>query len=63
MATRLNTFAGRVILIGLVIHAVLLPLLFYGLLHIVKESHEELFINDAEANRMISRARRHPWRI
>jgi signal transduction histidine kinase len=46
MATRLNTFAGRVILIGLVIHAVLLPLLFYGLLHIVKESHEELFVND-----------------
>ena len=29
MAARLNTFAGRVILIGLVIHAVLLPLLFY----------------------------------
>jgi len=46
MATGLNTFAARVILIGLVIHAVLLPLLFYGLLHIVKESHEERFVND-----------------
>ena len=46
MAPGLNTFAARAILIGLAIHAVLLPVLFYGLLHIVKQSHEELFIND-----------------
>ena len=46
MAAGLNTFAGRAILIGLAIHAVLLPLLFYGLLYIVKQSHEEGFVND-----------------
>ncbi|MEA2080088.1 MAG: HAMP domain-containing protein, partial [Pseudomonadota bacterium] len=47
MAAGLNTLAARVILIGLAIHAVLLPLLFYGLLTIVEQSHEELFVNDA----------------
>ena len=46
MATRLNTITARIILIGLAIHAVLLPVLFFGLLHIVEQSHEELFIND-----------------
>jgi signal transduction histidine kinase len=46
MATKLNTLTGRIILIGLAIHAVLLPLLFYGMLYIVEQSHEELFIND-----------------
>jgi len=46
MAARLNTLAARAILIGLAIHAVLLPLLFYGLLYIVKQSHEEGFVND-----------------
>ena len=47
MAAGLNTLAARVILIGLAIHAVLLPLLFYGLLYIVEQSHEERFVNDA----------------
>jgi signal transduction histidine kinase len=46
MAAGLNTLAARVILIGLAIHAVLLPLLFYGLLYIVQQSHEEGFVND-----------------
>ena len=46
MASKLNTLAARIILIGLAIHAVLLPLLFYGLLYIVEQSHEEGFIND-----------------
>jgi signal transduction histidine kinase len=46
MASGLNTFAGRAIFIGLAIHAVLLPMLFFSLLYIVKQSHEELFIND-----------------
>ncbi|NOQ87628.1 MAG: HAMP domain-containing protein [Gammaproteobacteria bacterium] len=46
MATKLNTLTARIILIGLAIHAVLLPLLFYGLLYIVEQSHEERFIND-----------------
>lgn len=46
MATKLNTLTARIIIIGLAIHAVLLPLLFYGLLYIVVQSHEERFIND-----------------
>ena len=46
MASKLNTLTARIILIGLAIHAVLLPLLFYGLLYIVEQSHEERFIND-----------------
>ena len=46
MAKILNSLTARVILIGLAIHAVLLPLLFYGLLNIVKQSHEERFVND-----------------
>ena len=46
MASKLNTLAARIILIGLAIHAVLLPLLFFGLLYIVEQSHEEGFIND-----------------
>ena len=46
MASKLNTLTGRIILIGLAIHAVLLPLLFYGMLYIVEQSHEERFIND-----------------
>jgi len=46
MAGKLKTLAARVILIGLAIHAVLLPILFYGLLYIVKQSHEEGFVND-----------------
>ena len=46
MASKLNTLTARIILIGLAIHAVLLPLLFYGMLYIVEQSHEERFIND-----------------
>ena len=46
MATKLNTLTSRMVLIGLAIHAVLLPILFYGLLYIVEQSHEERFIND-----------------
>ena len=46
MGTKLNSLTARMILIGLAIHAVLLPLLFYGLLYIVEQSHEEQFVND-----------------
>jgi signal transduction histidine kinase len=46
MAKILNSLTARVILIGLAIQAVLLPLLFYGLLYIVEQSHEERFVND-----------------
>jgi signal transduction histidine kinase len=46
MGTKLNSLTARMILIGLAIHAVLLPLLFYGLLYIVEQSQEELFVND-----------------
>jgi signal transduction histidine kinase len=46
MGTKLNSLTARMILIGLAIHAVLLPLLFYVLLYIVEQSHEEQFVND-----------------
>ena len=46
METKLNSLTARMILIGLAIHAVLLPLLFYVLLYIVEQSHEEQFVND-----------------
>jgi len=46
MGTKLNSLTARMILIGLGIHTVLLPLLFYGLLYVVEQSHEEQFVND-----------------
>ena len=46
MAAKLNTLTSRIIQIGVVIHAVLLPALFFGLMYIVEQSHEERFIND-----------------
>jgi len=42
----MNSLTTRMILIGLAIHAVLLPLLFNGLLYIVAQSHKEGFVND-----------------
>ena len=55
MGTILNSFTTRTVLIGLGIHAILLPLLFVGLLKIVEESHEERFINDVRKyNRFIA---------
>ncbi len=46
MGKILKSLTARMVLIGLAIHAVLLPLLFYGLLNIVEQSHEERFVND-----------------
>ena len=46
MAPKLSTLTARIILIGLAIHAVLLPLLFFGTFYIVEQSHKEQFIND-----------------
>jgi len=55
MASKLNTLTGRIILFGLAIHAVVLPLLYYGMLYIVEQSHEERFINDVRKyNRFIA---------
>lgn len=42
----MNTLTARMILIGLVIHAVLLPLLYNGLMYMVEQSHKESFVND-----------------
>jgi signal transduction histidine kinase len=46
MGKILNSFTTRTIFIGLGIHAVLLPLLYFGLLNIIEQSHEERFVND-----------------
>jgi hypothetical protein len=37
MANVLNTVAGRLVLVALLIHAVLLPLLMNGVLYVVRE--------------------------
>jgi signal transduction histidine kinase len=50
MARILNTLVARFILIVLAIHALLLPLLFNGLLYVINQSHEEWFINDVRKN-------------
>ena len=50
MAKILNTLVARFILIVLAIHALLLPLLFNGLLYVINQSHEEWFINDVRKN-------------
>jgi signal transduction histidine kinase len=47
MGAAVNLLTFRMILVGLAIHAVLLPLLFYGLYYIVRQTHEERFIDDA----------------
>ncbi len=46
MGKILKSLTARMVLVGLAIHAVLLPLLFYGLLNIVEQSHKERFVND-----------------
>lgn len=46
MGKFLNTLTARMILIGLAMHAVLMPIMFYGLFYIVKQTHEERFVND-----------------
>jgi signal transduction histidine kinase len=50
MARLVNTLLSRLVLSALVIYAVLLPALFYGVLVIVQQSHEESFVNQVRAN-------------
>jgi len=50
MAKILNTLVARFILIVLAINALLLPLLFNGLLYVINQSHEEWFVNDVRKN-------------
>lgn len=45
MARVLTTFASKMVLAVLLIHAVLLPLLFYALYFAAKDSHEQAFID------------------
>jgi len=47
MAGKLNTLSGRMVLALLLINAVLLPALFYGVLAVVENSQKESFIDDA----------------
>jgi signal transduction histidine kinase len=47
MAGKLNTLSGRMILALLLINAVLLPALFYGVLVVVENNQKESFIDDA----------------
>lgn len=45
MAGKLNTIAGRMVLVLLVIHAVLMPALFYGVMAVVENSQKDSFID------------------
>ena len=45
MAGKLNTLPARLILVALLVHAVLLPVLFFAMIVIVEESHNETFVN------------------
>jgi signal transduction histidine kinase len=47
MAGKLNTLAGRMVLVLLLIHAVLLPALFYGVVLVVENSQTDAFIDDS----------------
>ena len=49
MAKRLNTLSARLIIVVVLGHAVLLPLVFRGVLYIVEQSHEEMFIDHVRA--------------
>lgn len=49
MAKRLSTLSTRLILIVVLGHSVLLPLVFRGVLFIVEQSHQEMFIDQARA--------------
>ena len=46
MAGKLNTLSARMVLVLLLIHAVLLPALFYGVLAVVDMSQKEAFVDD-----------------
>jgi signal transduction histidine kinase len=46
MARKLNTLSARMVSVLLLIHAVLLPALFYGMLAVVENSQKDAFIDD-----------------
>lgn len=45
MAKKLKSLATRVVCVVVIVHIVLLPLLFRGVLYIVEESHKHMFID------------------
>jgi len=45
MKRSLKSLSSRVVIAALIIHAVLLPILFYGLLTVVRHSEEEMFVD------------------
>ena len=46
MAKKLKPLATRLVIVVVIVHAVLLPLLFRGLLYIVEESHKQMFVDN-----------------
>lgn len=46
MAKKLKSLATRVVIVVVIVHTVLLPLLFRGLLYIVEESHKQMFVDN-----------------
>ena len=45
MARDLRTISSRMVLAVLLIHAVLLPILFYGMIRVVRTAQEEVFVD------------------
>jgi C4-dicarboxylate-specific signal transduction histidine kinase len=46
MAKKLKPLATRLVIVVVIVHTVLLPLLFRGLLYIVEESHKQMFVDN-----------------
>lgn len=53
MAGKLNTLSARMVLVLLLIHAVLLPALFYGVLVVVENSQTDAFVDDTRIHARI----------
>ena len=53
MAGKLNTLSGRMIMVLLLVHAVLLPALFYGVVAVIKISQKNAFIDNSRIHARI----------
>lgn len=53
MAGKLNSLSARMVLVLLLIHTVLLPALFYGVLTVVENSQKDAFIDDTRIHARI----------
>ena len=50
MAGKLSTLRARLIVVALAVHAMLLPALFFAVMFIVEDSHQDVFVNDVRTH-------------